>query len=376
VETTARHTLVGAFVLAILLAVFVMIIWLARIEPGKTSAFYDIYFFGSVTGLNEGAPVRFNGVQIGRVEEISLDPANIERIRVRIEVERPAVIKEGAVASLELQGITGYAYVQITGGSREEPALEKREGDKYPVIASTPSRIEKVFQNAPELLDRAVVIADRLADLLDDKNREAFSKTLQNIQSATEALGGQGEGFSGILVEASQTMQELRKAIAAVTELSGSLNGVVAAKDGPVEKLNAALASMTRLSDSLNSVVTGKDGSVEKLNAALSSVTRLSDSLNSFVAGKDGSVEKLNSAIASADTAMRKLADFSTKVDGMVAENRPAVREFSQRGLSELNSLIQEMRQMVGGIARLTAEIERDPARFFFGDRREGYRPR
>jgi phospholipid/cholesterol/gamma-HCH transport system substrate-binding protein len=319
-ETQARHVLVGSFVIAILAAIFIAVVWVAGVEPGRKPALFDIYFTGSVTGLAEGAPVRYSGVQIGRVSDISLDPANVERVRVRIEVDRPAVVKADAVASLELQGITGYAFVQITGGTKDSPVLEAREGERYPVIQSTPSKLEKVFQNAPELIDRALVIADRLAEVLDDKNRQALSETLQNIQNATAALGGKGSELDGILVEGAQTMRELRK--------------------------------------------------------TLVSIDRLSSGLNDSLLARDGAVQKLNSAMTNADAAIQKLSDMSTRLDAMVQENRPALREFSQRGLGELSQLITETRQLVAGLSRLAGEIERDPARFFFGDRREGYRPR
>lgn len=319
-ETQSRHVLVGSFVLAILIAIFIAVLWIAGVEPGRKPALFNIYFTGSVTGLAEGAPVRYSGVQIGRVQDISLDPANVERVRVRIEVDRPAVIKQDAVASLEVQGITGYAFVQITGGTKDSPVLQAKEGERYPVIQSTPSRLEKVFQSAPELLDRALLIADRLAAVLDDKNREALNETLQNIQNATAALGGKGGEINGILVESAESMRELRKTLA--------------------------------------------------------SINRLSNGLNTSLVAKDGAIDKLNNALASADTTVQKLSDVSTRLDAMVQENRPALREFSQRGLGELSQLITETRQLVAGLSRLAGEIERDPARFFFGDRREGYRPR
>ena len=319
-ETQARHVLVGSFVIAIVVAIFVAVVWIAGVEPGRKPAVFDIYFTGAVTGLAEGAPVRYSGVQIGRVRNISLDPANVERVRVQIEVNRPSVIKEDAVASLELQGITGYAFVQITGGTKDSPVLQAKTGQRYPVIQSTPSQLEKVFRSAPELLDRALLIADRLANVLDDTNRKALSDTLQNIQNATAALGGKGEDINGILVESAETMRELRKTLV-------SING-------------------------------------------------LSEGLDKKLVGRDGAIEKLNNALDGAGVAVQKLADTSARLDAMVQENRPALREFSQRGLGDLNQLITETRQLVAGLTRLTGEIERDPARFFFGDRREGYRPR
>jgi phospholipid/cholesterol/gamma-HCH transport system substrate-binding protein len=319
-ETQARHVLVGSFVLAILFAMAIAVVWLARVDPSRQVSLYDIYFTGSVTGLADGAPVRYSGVQIGRVEEISLDPDNVERVRVTIEVDRPAVIKADAVASLEVQGITGYAFVQITGGTRDSAVLEPQPGQRYPVIASTPSQLEKLVQSAPELLERGLLIADRLAALLDDRNRAALAATLQNLESATAALGGKGEELDGILVEGAETMRELRR----------------------------TLASMNRLT--------------EGLNASL-----LAD---------NGALTRLNGAMQSADAAIGRLAEMAAKLDSMVQENRPAIRDFAQRGLGELNLLISEARQLVAGFSRLAAEIERDPARFFFGDRREGYRPK
>ena len=52
------------------------------------------------------------------------------------------------------------------------------------------------------------------------------------------------------------------------------------------------------------------------------------------------------------------------------------VRNFSQQTLGDVGTLIGETRQLISGLNRLTAEIERDPSRILFGDRREGYRPK
>src|SRR5579871_6449470 len=120
-ETRGHYIIVGAFVLLMLTGIFVSIVWLARGQFQREGQIYDIFFRGTVTGLSEGAPVRYKGVPIGLVVTIRLDPENVERIRVRIEVDTGTPIKEDAVASLEMQGITGLAFVQITGGSNASP---------------------------------------------------------------------------------------------------------------------------------------------------------------------------------------------------------------------------------------------------------------
>src|SRR5476651_2070171 len=133
-ETRAHHVVVGVFIIVVLIGAFVSVIWLAGTQFQREGTIYDIYFRGSVSGLNEGAAVRYKGVQIGRVLSIRLDPENVERIRVRIEVDAVTPIKEDAVAALEAQGITGVAFVQITGGSNASPDLKKREDKRYPII--------------------------------------------------------------------------------------------------------------------------------------------------------------------------------------------------------------------------------------------------
>ncbi len=170
-ETRANYVAVGAFVIVILIGAFISVLWLSSAQFQREGAIYDIYFRGSVSGLTESAPVRYKGVLIGRVINIRLDPENVERIRVRIEVDAATPIKQDAVAELEAQGITGLAFVQITGGSNASPVLEKREDKRYPIIASRQSGLEEVVTSAPELFKRATQVADRIALVLSDANR-------------------------------------------------------------------------------------------------------------------------------------------------------------------------------------------------------------
>lgn len=326
-ETRASHVLVGAFVLGILALAAAGAIWLGSAQFHRKYAYYDIYFHGSVAGLNTGAPVRYNGIQIGRVDSIQLAPQNVEEVLVRIETDPRVPIKQDAYASLEMQGITGYAFVQITGGTKDSPPLVAKPDQPHPVIASVPSRLEKVFQSAPELLERTIQLADRLSDLLSDRNRAAIDETLDNLRRASAALGGKNGEFSGVLVEGAATLKDLR----------------------------ATLASANR---------------------TLATANRTLASLNEQLAGKGGAAEKLTATLEDFDIAAKRLSDMTGRLDAMVKENRPAVRDFAQRGLSELNQLLAESRTLVASLTRVAAEIERDPPRFFFGDRREGYRPR
>jgi len=319
-ETRAHHVLVGSFVLAILGLIFVAVIWLFRAQLDRESARYDIYFTGAVTGLNKGATVSYSGVQIGRVDDITLDPKNVERVRVTIEIDPSIPIKQDAVASLEPQGITGYAFVQITGGTTNAPNVARQDGERYPVIQSRPSTLEAVFQATPQILEQTKVITEQLKSLLSDENVAALSETMQNLRNATAALGGKGGDINGILVEAAATMKELR----------------------------AAATTANRTLESVDRVVSGKDGVMDRVNATM----------NDFSA------------------AAKRASDVAQRIEQIVQDSRPGLRDFSQRTLPDANQLVADLRQLVQALTRVAAEIERDPPRFFFGDRREGYRPR
>src|SRR5271165_6261950 len=124
-ETRANYVLVGSFVLVVLMGAFVAVLWLAHIQFNQQLVNYDIYFAGGVTGLGKDAAVNYNGIKIGRVSEIRLDPQNPEQVRVTIEVDATVPIKSDAVASLDAQFISNVATVEITGGSREAPPLQR-----------------------------------------------------------------------------------------------------------------------------------------------------------------------------------------------------------------------------------------------------------
>jgi phospholipid/cholesterol/gamma-HCH transport system substrate-binding protein len=319
-ETRAHYVLVGAFVIAVLTAAFVSVIWLVGAQFQREGAIYDVYFRGSVSGLNDGAVVRYKGVAIGRVLNIRLDPENVERIRVRIEIDSATPIKEDAVAELEAQGITGLAFVQVTGGSNASPDLKKREDKRYPIIASKPSRLEEVVTSAPELLKRATLVADRLTLVLSDENLASITQGLSHINALTGTIADNRSQFDKLMVDAGATMVEVRGAA----------------------------------------------------TAAKSMLTEFDRALNA----PDGLTDRSTRAIQELNQSAKNLTVLTAHLDSIVQENRGALRDFTQTGFGQAQQLLTDSRALILELTRVADQLERDPARFLFGDRREGYRPR
>src|SRR5512137_1560401 len=134
-ETRVNRAVVGAFVLVLGAAGIAAVLWLGsgRLTQ-KEYGTYLAYFTESVSGLNLHAPVKSRGVAVGSVREISLDPTNPERVRLLLEVEKGTPVKEDTVAILGVQGLTGIAYIELSGGTRDSPMLREAPGDGAPVI--------------------------------------------------------------------------------------------------------------------------------------------------------------------------------------------------------------------------------------------------
>ncbi len=316
-ETRANYVAVGVFVLVVLVGGVIALLWLARVEFNREIAYYDIYFAGSVTGLARGAPVRYNGIQVGRVNEIRIDPQNLQQVRLPIEIDQTALIRSDAVASLEVQGLTGVAFVEITGGSRDAPPLASQGDQRYPVISSAPSGLQRVFASAPEVLSRDIEVADKLSAILDEKNRVTIAETLDNVRRLSAAMAAHSGDLDSVLGDSAAAVRDLRNLLATTDQTLGDVRQLI---------------------------------------------------------GERG---ELRQTLKTIDATARKLEQLTGHLDALVQEQRPPLRDFSQRGLNELSQLVVDARTLVAGLTRLSDEIERDPARFLFGgNRREGYQPR
>ena len=316
-ETRADYVAVGAFVLAILIGIVVAVLWIARVEFRQQFSYYDIYFTGSVTGLAQGSAVSYNGIRVGRVTELRIDPQNLQQVRVTIEVNQADLIRSDAVASLEFQGLTGVATIEITGGSQEAPPLVAKDAQRYPVIASVQSGLQRVVANAPEALSRLIDVADRLAAVLDEKNRAAIADTLENIRRVTAVAAARSGDLDSMLGDSAVAVRELRGTLAAASQTLDQLRQMV---------------------------------------------------------GEHG---EARSTLKSIDEASRQLGQLAGDVDRIVQDNRQPLRDFGQRSLNELSQLLIDARSLVQELTRVTDELERDPPRFLFGgNRREGYQPR
>lgn len=209
-ENRAPYLIVGTFVLLMLSAIMFTFLWLSKdeIEERKVSL-YDVYFQGSVTGLTEGAKVTLSGVPVGTVKLVDLDPQKWGRVHVRIAVRQDMPIHDDAMASIEMQGITGYTFVQINPGTQDAPLIAALPGQKYPVIASRYSSVEELLTSLPKISNQLSNLLDRVNLVLDEENRENFSETLENIKNLSGKLNKIAEPMERMVQAATSALENI-----------------------------------------------------------------------------------------------------------------------------------------------------------------------
>jgi phospholipid/cholesterol/gamma-HCH transport system substrate-binding protein len=240
-ETRASYLLVGTFVLVLVAAGFVFILWIAKAQVSRDTATYLTYFTTTVTGLQTGSVVRYRGIPVGEVTRIRIDPKNPEQIEVTLEIDSSTPINTDTVATLESQGITGVAFIQLRGGLRTSPTLVAQQGERYPVIKSEGSGFEKILTDFPKLLQNLNTLADSANQVLDAKNRESISVTLENVAKIAKAVGDREKDIDRVLSGTTQTLE--------------SINGLVTDLRPVIGDLRTGATSFSAMTTSVNKLV-------------------------------------------------------------------------------------------------------------------------
>jgi phospholipid/cholesterol/gamma-HCH transport system substrate-binding protein len=216
-ETKVNYPLVGAFVLVLGVALVAAVLWLAAGGAFRQShELYRAIVNESVAGLNLNAAVKYNGVDVGKVGKIQLDSSNPEQVHLLFEIEQGTPIREDTVAVLKIQGLTGIAYIELSGGSPDSPLLRASDGGDHPLIRTRPSlsaRLENVLTTALGKVDR---LSNTLNSLLSDENRAAFASTLADIAIVAQTLADRKNALDSGIAHAARTFEHTSRASAQI----------------------------------------------------------------------------------------------------------------------------------------------------------------
>ncbi|MEN9931746.1 MAG: hypothetical protein RIS17_319, partial [Pseudomonadota bacterium] len=220
-ENRSNYVIVGSVGLAMIVGIFVMVLWLARVQGGDAQRF-DILFKQSVSGLAVGSPVQFNGVTVGKISDIQLLPARPEFVRVRISIKEDVPVLQGTTAGVEGVGFTGVSQIQLQGAIQGAPPIDAPGPYGVPLIPPRTGGLNDLLATAPQVLSNVSRLTERLNDVLKDENRAALSGILKNADIATATLAKSGPDLAAALAEARNTMTAATATLQRIEALAAS----------------------------------------------------------------------------------------------------------------------------------------------------------
>jgi phospholipid/cholesterol/gamma-HCH transport system substrate-binding protein len=260
-ETKVNFAIVGAFVLLLGAALISGVLWLSS-EKSYRKVFdtYLVYMEESVSGLTPDAPVRYRGVQVGRVRKIALARGNIEKVQLTLDIERGTPIKEDTVAVLVTQGLTGIAHVDLSGGTRDAPALQALPGEDFPVIPSGPSLLARLDTAVTSLIDSVTRSSENVNALLDEGNRAALKETLSSLALVSRTLAARSSAIDAGVAASAQAMENTAR-------LTGEMAGLA-------ERIGRSAEAFERMSNEGARAAASAASAVEGARADLRQATR------------------------------------------------------------------------------------------------------
>lgn len=305
-ERHANYGLIGGLTIGLLAAAFAFVFWLGQAQFASNFDEYRIIFMGPVRGLSEGSEVQFNGIKVGEIKKIRLDPRNPNRVLTDVRVTDGTPVRVDSTAATESKGITGVSYIQISAGSPRRPLLKDASSDAMPVIRAEDSSMQALIEGGGELVARASEALRRINTTLSDDNIANVSLAIGDVRATTAELRAHRTMFA----RAESTFDRLDRA---AQDIESAAQSADAAIDGDGRR---AFADMSAAARDLRGTVGEAREAIGKVNVAAGKL-----------AGDDGS--GVGETLESIDAAARSLETLAREIRQSPREliSRPASRE-------------------------------------------------
>lgn len=302
-EPRAHHVLIGLFTLVFLASALLFALWLGKASADREYAWYEVIFNRGVSGLSEGSPVKYSGIEVGDVSELKLDPEDPRNVRALIRVYSDVPIKEDTRAGLALTNITGSMSIELKGGTPGSRTLEG-DRDSPPSIPAEPSTFSTLMATSEELFSKLDELLSNANTMISPENGRNLTRSLENIEAMTSGLLNQQD--------------ELRRLVTSFDQLSG--------------QAEATLETFRGFGMTANSLL-------------------------------DNEGRQL---ITTAQSAMISLNAATTRLEQLTARNEGALDQGMQ-GAAELAPAIRELRHTLRNLNSLISRFEDDPSGLLLG---------
>ena len=303
-ETRAHHVLIGLFTLLVVSAALIFALWLGKSDADRQFEVYDIVFQEAVSGLSKGGTVEFNGIKIGDVVSLRLDPEDAHRVIARVRVDSTAPVRSDTRARLVPAGITGLSMIRLTSGDDPNSTALVTTDGSVPQIIAAPSPLSRLLADGEDAITNVNDLMVQARALFSHDNVVSVGRTLGNLEQATAALAAQRDDMGAALRQITQASRDASATLAEATRVLGTTNRLV---------------------------------------------------------GVQGT-----QTLDSARDAMQAFERAMGTVDRLLAENREPL-DAGMRGLAEIGPAVAELRSTLGSVRAITRQLEDRPADYLLG---------
>jgi phospholipid/cholesterol/gamma-HCH transport system substrate-binding protein len=264
-ESRVNYTVVGVFVLILASALISFAFWLGKYNQDEGNYHrYRVYIKESVSGLAPEAAVKFHGVDVGMVESITINPDNSEEIELTLKIKKETPIKTDSSAVLKFYGITGLAFIEIVGGSKDAPLLTTGT-NAIATIPTSPSLFTRLDESLSKVASKLSVTLDHADRLFSDKNVQNVAQTLEHLRSLTAQIDAYQVQVKQLLAQslvletnATESMASMKEAAVSVKTSSGNFNTLIQTK------MTTTLESLQATSDESHKLISKLEASIDR----------------------------------------------------------------------------------------------------------------
>ncbi|MHA7777670.1 MlaD family protein [Roseibium sp. M-1] len=358
-ETRANYILIGAFMVAILVGAFGFVYWLAVTAESRQNVVVKIIYPGPVTGLPVGGQVLFNGIKVGDVKSLDFAPDDPTKVVATVGIKPSTPLREDTKATLNFTGLTGVAYVDMTGGTSDSPLLLGRDDAQVPVIYAERSFFDDIVDGARDVLKRADSTMKTVEDVLKE-NQPAIRKIVSNAETFSDALAANSDGvkdFMASIGKASDAFSSLAARMETLVEQGERLLAAV-----PSDKVTAIVDDLSKFSNSLGKASDDIDLLMADAQSAAKELQTFTENLNT---GLDN-VHKIVDAIKPEDVenvmkGAAALGDVLEKRTGDIDKLIVSTSETMQNVRSIVASLQEEegtIREIIEGGRQVVVKVD------------------
>jgi len=312
----------------------------------KRDHYYIQYRNVSVIGLQVGSSVKYYGINIGQVEDITIDSEDINNVNVEISIKKGTPIKEDVVATLVSVGITGIKQIELTGGSNEADLLLPDSN-----IQPGTSYIDDITGKAEKIAEKFELLLNNIIAMTSEDNRIKVNNILSSTHNLIEenrvVLNSTIDNMNALLTENRNVLKTTLKSLnQLINENRKTLNKVLTSTNNIIEEnrepLHRAFSQLDSASFHMAEFVRSAENSLEKLDGAITNASAFSEKL----AATD--VEKLTNDMS---TTLATINNTFTHVDLTVLKAR-----------QDLIKSIESLKQSAEYLSEFSRKINEDPS--------------